>query len=70
LRADDAILEGCRFASRRIDDIATGHAEEQDVQEVYVKAIALDEDRRALRVADERGRAWSLDLVTHVVTRA
>ena len=26
--------------------------------------------RRALRVTDERGRAWPVDLATHAVTRA
>ena len=45
-------------------------AEEQDVQEVYVKALALDKSGHALLATDERGRVWSVDLATHAVTPA
>jgi hypothetical protein len=43
-------------------------AQEQDVQEVYVKELALDESGHALLATDERQRVWSIDLSTHVVT--
>jgi len=44
-------------------------AEEQDVQEVYVKELTLDKSGRALLATDERKRVWSVDLATQAVTR-
>jgi hypothetical protein len=44
-------------------------AEEQDVQEVYVKELALDKSGHALLATDERKRVWSVDLATHAVTQ-
>ena len=43
-------------------------AEEQDVQEVYVKDLALYKSGHALLASDERKRVWSVDLATHTVT--
>jgi hypothetical protein len=45
-------------------------AEERDVQEVYIKELAHDKARHAIRVTDERKRVWSVDLATHVVAAA
>jgi hypothetical protein len=43
-------------------------AEERDVQEVCVNALALAGAGQALVAIDEHGRAWSVDLATRAVT--
>ena len=49
--------------------VAVDPSEELDVQEVYVKELALDKSGHALLATDERKRVWSVDLATHAVTQ-
>ncbi len=43
-------------------------AEERDVQDVYIRELALAPSGQALLATDGRRRVWSVDLATRVVT--
>lgn len=58
---------GKRLWCAQLYETAFDGAEERDVQEVCIKALAFDEARQAIRVTDERERVWWVDRATGAV---
>lgn len=63
------IADGALVWSQRVYIVDYGADIEDDKQEVYIKALALTDDQRALRVVNERGERFHLSLVDRSIQR-
>lgn len=55
--------------SQRVYVVAGDDEIEDDKQEVHIKSLTLSEDRRALRVVNERGERFLVNLVDRSIER-
>lgn len=61
------VASGARLWTAQVYGLLGSAQMEQDKREVFIVALRAEADQRHLRVTDERGRRWRLDVQTRAV---